>query len=210
MIEFITGAISTTAETIYYDPDGDWEDDDTDQARKEKLNLDDGAADQELTKSILRAARTVEEYKKLAATEVPLCRHINITPTGLFLDTFRDGEDNSILRRYEDVGQFLRVSLCEEDVTMIRNNSNQDTKTLLMERYKPILIEGLFVAGQKFEFLGWSQSTLREHPVWFVCRWRDRDGSIVSASSILAGLGNFDRVGNIPGSSFPQRHLTTG
>lgn len=194
LIELIGGEISTKAEAMHFEPDGDWEDDEVLPGRAKRENID-----QEITDAILRAARMVETVEKSARDAIPLCRHINITPTGLFLDACRDGEDNSILRRYEDVGQFIRVSMCEEDVTMLRSNATQDIKTLLSERCKPLLLDGLAIAGRQYEFLGWSQSALREHSVWFVCQWRDRDGSMVSASSILAGLGNFDRVGNIPG-----------
>lgn len=203
LMECITGAITTKAET-HFDAaaEGDWDEEEnilSGQAMREKLGLGDGEVDKELSNEILRCARIVDGVSKSAMADIALCQHINITPTGLFLQSFRDGEDNSILRRYADEGQFLRVSICEEDVTMIRNNATQTTKSLLLERYRPLLVNGLLVAGRRYEFLGWSQSALREHSVWFVCRWIDRDGSSVSASSILAGLGNFDRVGNIPG-----------
>lgn len=51
--------------------------------------------------------------------------------------------------------------------------------------------EGLYLGHQKFEFLGYSQSSLKDATVWFVAPFRDKDGATVTAESIRNSLGDF-------------------
>lgn len=51
--------------------------------------------------------------------------------------------------------------------------------------------EGIFVAGRLYEFLAYSQSSLREGTVWFMNSF-EHEGRKVTAQSIRDGLGDFE------------------
>ncbi|GAA6064674.1 hypothetical protein JCM10212_001790 [Sporobolomyces blumeae] len=56
---------------------------------------------------------------------------------------------------------------------------------------------GLEIAGREFEFLGYSQSALKDHSTWFVAPF-ESDGKVMIAESIRSSLGDFFSVINIP------------
>jgi RNA-dependent RNA polymerase len=46
----------------------------------------------------------------------------------------------------------------------------------------------------RFEFLGYSNSALREHAVWFVSPFEHPEKGHITANYITDNLGNFDRL----------------
>jgi RNA-dependent RNA polymerase len=58
--------------------------------------------------------------------------------------------------------------------------------------------DGLEIAGRKFQFLAYSNSSLKEHAVWFVTPFRDENGRRITADVIRSSLGNFDKVIRCP------------
>jgi hypothetical protein len=64
---------------------------------------------------------------------------------------------------------------------------------LLRNRYRPFLTKGMILCGRKFEFLGYSNSALKDHQAWFVCPFYKGD-ELITAASIRAKLGDFSKV----------------
>ncbi|POW00802.1 hypothetical protein PSTT_12902, partial [Puccinia striiformis] len=106
-------------------------------------------------------------------------------------------QSNSILRLYQQTENFLRVSLADETGHRLRSSREVDIHHLLRTRYRPFLTKGMILCGRKFEFLGYSNSALKDHQAWFVCPFHS-DNLLVNAASIRAKLGDFTKVIRIP------------
>ncbi|KNZ60997.1 hypothetical protein VP01_1468g2 [Puccinia sorghi] len=95
------------------------------------------------------------------------CRSVTITPTTLILEGPLPDESNSILRLYDYNSAFIRVAIRDEDGSNHHHDREVDGRAFLDQRYRPFLAGGLFIAGRKFEFLGYSSSALKCHQAWF-------------------------------------------
>jgi len=74
---------------------------------------------------------------------------------------------NRVLRKYDDfTDDFLCVSIRDEDLSKM--SAARGSVDLLLDGVKRVLDEGLEIAGQRFHFLGSSNSQLRNHSCWFV------------------------------------------
>ncbi|KDR85157.1 hypothetical protein GALMADRAFT_233817 [Galerina marginata CBS 339.88] len=144
----------------------------------------------------LEEIRTHTTLDTLKPTEGSLydAFHVVITPTTMFLDGPYPERSNRVIRAYDPIHQesFLRVSFLDEAKLRYRFDREVDGPQFIHERVGPILLEGLTIAGRTFEFLAYSQSALKEHSVWFVKLFKESDGRVVNATSIIHGLGNFD------------------
>ncbi|KAA1087671.1 hypothetical protein PGT21_035256 [Puccinia graminis f. sp. tritici] len=166
------------------------------------------------TKNGLQASKPVylqvlQEALKASAQEANLnhlkieggdsfpCRTVTITPTRLSLQGPQIEQSNSILRLYQQTENFLRVSLADETGHRLRASREVEIHHLLRNRYRPFLTKGMILCGRKFEFLGYSNSALKDHQAWFVCPFYKGD-QLVTAASIRAKLGDFSKVIRIP------------
>ncbi|KAI0348632.1 RdRP-domain-containing protein [Trametopsis cervina] len=136
------------------------------------------------------------------------CLHVTCTPTTFRLDGPYPERSNRIVRQYASHQDcFLRVSFVDETDLQYRFDRDVDGRSFIQRRVGGILRSGLEIAGRRFEFLAYSQSALKEHAVWFVMEFRTRDGTIVNAQSIIAGLGRFDNMPSDPHLIFcPARY----
>ncbi|CAH7674040.1 RNA dependent RNA polymerase-domain-containing protein, partial [Phakopsora pachyrhizi] len=125
------------------------------------------------------------------------CRSVIITPTKFTLEGPFVEQSNSILRLYKQTENFIRVSLRDENGLILRNSRDVEMSHLLKTRYLPFLTDGIHLCGRKFDFLGYSNSALKDHQAWFVCPF-DHESGEVSASTIRSKLGDFSKVINIP------------
>ncbi|OAV99452.1 hypothetical protein PTTG_06645 [Puccinia triticina 1-1 BBBD Race 1] len=125
------------------------------------------------------------------------CRTVTITPTRLSLQGPHIEQSNSILRLYGQTHNFVRVSLADETGHRLRSSRDVDIHHLLRTRYRPFLTKGMILCGRKFEFLGYSNSALKDHQAWFVCPFY-KGNELVTAASIRAKLGDFSKVIRIP------------
>ncbi|PLW53729.1 hypothetical protein PCANC_04470 [Puccinia coronata f. sp. avenae] len=151
----------------------------------------------------------LQEALRTSADETPLgnvdvdngnsfqCRTVAITPTRLSLQGPQIEQSNSILRLYQQTENFLRVSIADETRHRLRSSREVDIHHLLRMRYLPFLTKGMILCGRKFEFLGYSNSALKDHQAWFVCPFHKGD-ELVTAASIRAKLGDFSKVIRIP------------
>jgi hypothetical protein len=94
--------------------------------------------------------------------------HVTITPTTIELDGPLPDRSNRVIRAYETRHQesFLRVSFLDESGLRYRFDREVDGPEFIRTRVGPFLLDGLTIAGRKFNFLAYSQSALKEHAVW--------------------------------------------
>ncbi|KAK0188748.1 RdRP-domain-containing protein [Armillaria mellea] len=156
-------------------------------------------AEQDLT-GLLHEA--VEAY--IAETRAPtrrfapspaICQsyHLIVTPTTQFLEGPLPDQSNSVLRRYNNNEAFLRVSFQDEDKGKPRREQSLSIDQLLMKRYRPVLTDGVQVAGRKFDFLGYSMSGLKDYSFAFVTPFTFQS-NYVTADIIRGQLGDFSKV----------------
>ncbi|KAJ3516786.1 hypothetical protein NLJ89_g906 [Agrocybe chaxingu] len=134
----------------------------------------------------------------LQPSDGSLCQsyHVNITPTTMFLDGPFPERSNRIIRAYEVKHQesFLRVSFLDEAKLQYRFDREVDGPGFVRSRVGPFLKNGLTIARRTFHFLAYSQSALKEHAVWFVKPFRDREHGFVNAATIIRSIGKFDKL----------------
>lgn len=125
---------------------------------------------------------------------------------GPFPDT-----SNRVLRMFSPSfhDRFVRVNFTDEDFMAYRFDRDMDSTEHVYARVRELLVgqthplrqfvdvtkrsvlDGFYLAGRKFDFLGYSSSALREHAVWFVSPFREENGEMWNAKRILSGLGDF-------------------
>ncbi|KAF8167941.1 RNA-directed RNA polymerase 2 [Crassisporium funariophilum] len=121
--------------------------------------------------------------------------HVTITPTTMFLEGPLPERSNRVIRLYDPAHHesFLRVSFMDEARLRYRFDREVDGPAFIRSRVGPILLNGLTIARRTFHFLAYSQSALKEHAVWFVKAFRDRQRGYIDAETIIAGLGDFKK-----------------
>ncbi|KAI0253582.1 RNA dependent RNA polymerase-domain-containing protein [Lactifluus subvellereus] len=132
-----------------------------------------------------------------------LCHHVVITPSRILLEGPYTTQSNRVIRRYQDnnptlVERFVRVEFRDEDRLAYRWEGDVDGTWFLQQRVGGILHEGFELGGRAFEFLAYSNSSLREHAVWFVSPFHDPVEGFVNAESIRASLGDFSKLLRTP------------
>lgn len=149
--------------------------------------------DENTTRTLLATAlRQLRTRQPMPHADLFHCNHLYITTTSLILEGPVVERSNRIIRQYWDNrDSFLRVHFMDDNRLAYRFDSEIDLKELVERRVKRFLLDGVTVAGQHFEFLGYSQSALKSHSVWFVRPFPGSDGRTVNAAIIIAGLGNF-------------------
>ena len=110
--------------------------------------------------------------------------YLIITPTSRILEGPLPDQSNSVLRRFGHHECFLRVSIQDESKAKFRKDPNIDPANILKTRFRPLLVDGLRLAGRKYEFLGYSMSGLKEHSVWFVTPFQTSPEVTMDAKSI--------------------------
>lgn len=100
---------------------------------------------------------------------------------------------NRVLRKYaEHTHCFMRVFFADEDGLSIFHDprASQDQ---VYERFRTVLRHGIWVAGRKFDFLGFSHASLRSHQAWFMTPFY-RKGAIIRSKDIIEDLGDFSHI----------------
>lgn len=94
--------------------------------------------------------------------------HVEVTPTTFHLEGPFTEQSNRVIRGYDAKYHtcFLRVSFLDEAHLHYRFDREVDGREFIQSRLGPLLYDGLNVAGQRFEFLAYSQSALKDHAVW--------------------------------------------
>ncbi|CEF73734.1 hypothetical protein FGSG_01582 [Fusarium graminearum PH-1] len=114
-----------------------------------------------------------------------------VTPTRLLLDGPEAESKNRVLRKYADYNDyFLRVLFCEEGGQDLRFHPKVDNEPIYSQ-FRRMMDHGIQIAGRKFDFLGFSHSSLRSHSAWFSAPFIDKDRQLQSPEAILQALGDF-------------------
>jgi RNA-dependent RNA polymerase len=131
------------------------------------------------------------------------CHHIIITPSRILVEGPYTTQSNRVIRRYLKrdptlSDRFVRVEFRDEDHLAYRWDGDVDGTWFLHTRVGGILREGFELGGRAFEYLGYSQSALRQHSVWFISPFRDREEGYVTAEKIRSSLGDFSKLLRTP------------
>ena len=118
-----------------------------------------------------------------------------VTPLGIYLSGPVWENKNRVLRRYNDhTDYFMRVEFSEENGDPMRFDTNASLDQIYGKRFKNVLLNGFIVGGRRFEFLGFSHSSLRSQSCWFVAAFTTASGEMVDARHIIKKLGNFGEI----------------
>ena len=120
-------------------------------------------------------------------------RRVLVTPTRFLPCRPELDMLNRVLREHIHLRErFIRISFADEDGESISFLDSDD----LYAQVRHWLGEGICVAGERFVFLAFSSSQLREHGCWFYNETRrSRDlGRILTASDIRRGFGDLSGV----------------
>ncbi|EGE83653.2 RNA-dependent RNA polymerase, variant 2 [Blastomyces dermatitidis ATCC 18188] len=141
----------------------------------------------------------VREHKMASTNRHTNPNHVSIhrvqvTPCGIYLDGPYMESKNRVLRRYANhVDHFLRVEFMDESGDPVRYDPRASIDLIFQQRFKGVLKNGINIAGRKFEFLGFSHSSLRSQTCWFVAPFY-ADGILYNATTIIQNLGRFDHI----------------
>ncbi|OAX80444.1 hypothetical protein ACJ72_05225 [Emergomyces africanus] len=117
-----------------------------------------------------------------------------VTPCGTYLYGPQMETKNRVLRSYSShVDHFLRVEFVDESGDPVRYDPRASVDLIFESRFKGALKGGINIAGRKFEFLGFSHSSLRSQTCWFVAPFF-KDEILYNATTIIQNLGNFDHI----------------
>ncbi|KAF9673790.1 hypothetical protein SADUNF_Sadunf10G0060500 [Salix dunnii] len=153
----------------------------------------------------------MDQYKKYSRLPTPpavavgdglvLLRRVQITPTKLYFCGPEVNLSNRVLRKYpDDIDSFLRISFIDEDLDkLFSSNISPRTfsaiegrKTKIYQRILSVQRNGIAIGSKKFEFLGFSQSQVRESSLWM---FASRPG--LTAADIREWMGDFREIKNV-------------
>lgn len=120
------------------------------------------------------------------------CHHVTFTPTQTILEGPYVVQFNRVVRKYPNhQNHFLRVDFRDEGCLLLyRWDADLDCEELFTSQVGGILNYGFTLAGRRFEFLAYSQSSLRSHAVWFMSPFVDETNEHVCPASIRKDGGN--------------------
>lgn len=99
---------------------------------------------------------------------IALIHRAIVTPSRITLHGPELEAQNRILRKFPDHHEyFIRVQFCDENGLDLFFNPKVNLD-LVYNRFKNVLKTGIQIAGRKYDFLGFSHSSLRSHSAW-VC-----------------------------------------
>ena len=114
---------------------------------------------------------------------------VNITPTLIKFTKGEEEESNRVIREYKaQLPNFIRLCF----LTDIHDKGyyfggNGDS---LLGYIHHIMTHGFTLGGLEFQFLGYSNSQLKNHSCWFLCK--NNPVLAVTEAQITTYMGNFD------------------
>ncbi|PTB63748.1 RdRP-domain-containing protein [Trichoderma citrinoviride] len=116
-----------------------------------------------------------------------------VTPTRIMLHGPDAESKNRVLRMFpRHADYFVRVIFSDEDgqdLALFPSVNN----SAIFERYRKVLKDGIQIAGRKYDFLGFSHSSLRSHSAWFCAPFND-NMELHNNDSIIKSLGDFSEI----------------
>ena len=124
-------------------------------------------------------------------------------------------QTNRVIRGYEGRQDcFVRVDFSDEEGLSLRFDRGVAKETYIRTRVAGVLKKGLTIARIHHDFLLWSNSSLKEHSVWYAsttfpilalisvlrfCRpFRVGQGTMVTAASIRGNIGDVKHLEEQP------------
>ena len=124
-------------------------------------------------------------------------RRVIYTPTQCIVARAETDLLNRVLRAFfEHMDRFLRISFCDEDGGSVGHIGSND----VLARVRMALRDGVYAAGEKFVFLAFSNSQLRDHSAWFYNETPDPSANVKppTADEIRNWMGDFSHI-RVPG-----------
>lgn len=117
-----------------------------------------------------------------------------VTPTGTHFYGPDPEPKNRVLRKYSDhVHYFLRVTFVDEDGEAVRFDTDASNENIYHGRFKKVLGSAIYITGRRYEFLGFSHSSLRAQTCWFMAPFV-QDNELLHARIVIAKLGDFSAI----------------
>ncbi|GJJ16076.1 hypothetical protein Clacol_010355 [Clathrus columnatus] len=119
-----------------------------------------------------------------------MCHHVNITPSRMLLEGPFPDVSNRILRLYpKHHNHFLRVTFTDEEGLRLHFDRREtDSAGFIHHWVGGVLKKGFNLGGRKYEFLGYSQSALKQYTVYFVSPFKKGNRNI-NAEYIRGRIG---------------------
>ncbi|KAJ3770047.1 RNA-directed RNA polymerase 2 [Lentinula raphanica] len=133
------------------------------------------------------------------------CLHVEIMPSAISIAGPMVERSNRVVRSFEHPHRqyFIRVSFLDDKRMPIHYDREVNGREYLMQRIFPFMSAGykrnpydyrpkktLIIGGRPFYFLGYSQSSLKDHAVWFMTPFKEK-GETVNFTTIIKSLGSF-------------------
>lgn len=116
-----------------------------------------------------------------------------VTPTGILLRGPDFGVSNRVLRQHSAYTEyFMRVYFTDEDGLSIFHDPRASQENVY-SRFRSVLQNGIEVADRKYEFLGFSHSSLHYHAAWFMAPFM-HEGRLVRSQDVIKDLGDFTHL----------------
>ena len=129
-----------------------------------------------------------------ASENMAMIHRVTVTPTGMYLYGPDSEPMNRVLRKYPNNHEFfLRVTFADEDGESVRYNPRVSNDQIFNQRFKSMLRNGISIAGRKYDFLGFSHSSLRAQSCWFMAPFT-HDGSLLFYKKFIEELGDFTQI----------------
>ncbi|KAI9668532.1 MAG: hypothetical protein M1829_005349 [Trizodia sp. TS-e1964] len=117
-----------------------------------------------------------------------------VTPSGIYYYGPDYEVKNRILRKYSDyLSCFLRVSFLEENGGSIFFDSDASQDYIFSTRFRDLLGGFINIAGNGYQFLGFSHSSLRSSTCWFMSPFILNE-RLMWSESVIADLGDFTNI----------------
>jgi hypothetical protein len=157
--------------------------------------------------SLVQLLRSAEDYAKNnaeflssdgsfehAGENMAMVHRLTVTPAGIYLDGPDAEPMNRVLRKYPKHHEFfLRVSFTDEDGEPVRYNPRVSNDQIFNLRFKSVLRNGISIASRKYDFLGFSHSSLRAQSCWFMAPFM-YEGSLLYDRQLIQQLGDFTQI----------------
>ncbi|KUJ21239.1 rna-dependent rna polymerase-like protein [Mollisia scopiformis] len=138
--------------------------------------------------------RSTDGPINLSSDHLAMIHRAMITPAGIYLDGPDAEPMNRVLRKYPNHHEFfLRVQFGDEDGEPVRFNPRVSNDLIYNERFKSVLRNGISIAGRRYNFLGFSHSSLRAQSCWFMAPFT-HNGSLLFDRMLIQQLGDFTKI----------------
>jgi hypothetical protein len=119
---------------------------------------------------------------------------VMFTPAGMYFYGPEPVASNRVLRKYADHHDcFIRVQFCDEDEEPVRHHAQWSNYIIFYARFRKVLDQGFLLGGRRYQFLGFSHSSLRTQACWFMAPFVHQ-GSLLFDRELIRGLGDFTHI----------------